>query len=207
MVSDRYQAIMDAMEGIMVQSCTRCPELVESRSQIVNGVGPADAELLIVGEAPGADEDARGKPFVGRSGMILTEKLTENGLPRNTVRITNCIRCRPPENRNPWVQELDNCREYLYQEINIVNPQLILAVGKVPAELLLDRTVAVTSEAGAIVEQRIDNIPRAVMVSLHPAAILYDRSKESILDETLGKAAEFLGYGTQSSQSNFTDFD
>lgn len=181
---------MEQRDGLRVTECTRCPTLVESRSQIVNGTGPADAAILFVGEGPGATEDQEGEPFVGRSGAVLDDMLRTVGLDREAVRITNCVRCRPPDNRNPTVDELGNCRGYLNQEINLVDPDVIVTLGKVPGEHLLDRSVAVTSEAGTVEEIRIGDTPRLVLICLHPAATLYDRSQEETLQETLGKAAE-----------------
>lgn len=183
----------DSMTGLCVNACTRCPELVESRSQIVNGVGPNDAELVIVGEAPGADEDQYGEPFVGRSGEILTEKLAAVGIKRNRVRITNCVRCRPPDNRNPRASERSHCSEWLERELDEIDPALILAVGKVPAEHLLGRQISVTAEAGSIERVKIGNDLRRIAISVHPAAMLYNRSQESTLERTLTLVAKELG--------------
>jgi uracil-DNA glycosylase len=184
---------MGEMEGPSVVACERCPALVESRSGIVNGIGPEDADLLVIGEAPGEQEDREGEPFVGRSGDLLTEKLRENGLDRETVRITNCVRCRPPENRDPKSEELENCRGYLEREIELVDPELLLTVGKVPSSHLLGRDVAVTTEAGSVEEIRIGERSYRVLICVHPAAMLYDRSQEVTLDETLSEAASLLG--------------
>lgn len=181
------------MQDLEVISCQRCPQLVESRSQIVNGVGPTDAELLIVGEGPGAQEDRDGEPFVGRSGQLLTEKLTAVGIDRSSVRITNCVRCRPPDNRDPRTAELANCREWLHREIELVDPLVVLAVGKVPAEHLLDRSVAVTTAAGTVEEITVGETAQRVIVCVHPAAMLYDPGQEETLDETLAVAARELG--------------
>lgn len=186
---------MENMEGARVTDCERCPALVESRSRIVNGVGPEDADLLIVGEAPGEQEDSEGEPFVGRSGAELDEKLREHGIARKEVRITNCVRCRPPENRDPTKEELGNCRGYLEREIELVDPGLIMTVGKVPTEHLLERDVAVTKEAGSVVEHRIGGEPRKVLISVHPAAMLYDRSQEDTFDSTIEEAAALIGAG------------
>ncbi|MFB6256705.1 MAG: uracil-DNA glycosylase family protein, partial [Haloplanus sp.] len=159
-------------DGPDVTACERCPALVESRSRIVNGVGPDDAALCFVGEAPGANEDERGEPFVGRSGSVLDDALRDAGLARADVRITNCVRCRPPENRDPHVEELDNCTEFLAAEIGRVDPDLIVTLGKVPGERLLDRSVAVTNETGSIVDARLGGESRRVLLCLHPAATL-----------------------------------
>lgn len=181
------------MDGPRVTDCERCPALVESRSRIVNGTGPEDADLLIVGEAPGEQEDREGEPFVGRSGSELDERLREQGIPREEVRITNCVRCRPPENRDPTKEELENCRGYLEREIELVDPELVMTVGKVPTEHLLERDVAVTKEAGTVEERRIGGASRRILISVHPAAMLYDRSQEETLEATIGEAASLIG--------------
>jgi len=115
--------------------CTKCDELCGNRTQIVNGDGPVDASILIVGEAPGANEDARGKPFVGQSGDVLTDALLRNGINRRDVRITNTVRCKPPDNRDPTVEERENCFPYLLDEIAAVDPVVIVPVGKIPIEV------------------------------------------------------------------------
>ncbi len=186
-----------------VTGCERCPALVDSRSRIVDGVGPADADLLFVGEAPGANEDQQGEPFVGRSGDVLDAGLRDVGLDRVDVRITNCVRCRPPENRDPTVEERGNCRVYLDREIAAVDPELVVTLGKVPAEHLLDRSVAVTSEAGNISEVTVEGSPYPVLVCVHPAATLYDPSQGDVFEATLRTAAERAGDGGQSSLGEF----
>jgi DNA polymerase len=191
------------MDGLSVTGCERCPALVDSRSQIVDGTGPADADLLFVGEGPGANEDDQGEPFVGRSGSVLDEGLREAGLARADVRITNCVRCRPPDNRDPRIEELTNCRSYLEAEIQRVDPELVVTLGKVPSEHLLDREVAVTSEAGDIAAATVGADSYPVLVSVHPAATLYDRSQEETFSTTLQKAAEYAGDGGQSTLGSF----
>ena len=176
-------------EGPDVVACERCPALVESRSRVVNGDGPADADLLFVGEGPGATEDREGRPFVGRSGDVLDEALRDAGLARADVRITNCVRCRPPENRDPHAEELANCRDHLDAEVRAVDPTLIVTLGKVPSEHLLDRAVAVTSEAGSVHDARVGGGARRVLVSLHPAATLYDASQREAFERGIVEAA------------------
>jgi len=190
-------------DDIEVRTCTRCPALCESRSRIVNGVGPADADLCFVGEAPGEREDSEGEPFVGRSGDVLDDALRDRGLSRQDVRITNCVRCRPPDNRDPSSEELSNCREYLEAEIDAVDPEVVVALGKVPAEHLLERSVAVTKEAGTLHDTRIAGQPRRVLVCVHPAATLYDRSQAETFEGALATAADYAGDG---GQSTFEDF-
>lgn len=180
-------------EDLRVCNCERCPELVDSRSRIVNGVGPADADLVFVGEGPGEQEDAKGEPFVGRSGEVLDDALRDAGLGRADVRITNCVRCRPPENRDPHKGELANCRGYLETELDRIDPDVIVTLGKVPSQHLLDRDVAITSEAGEVAEARIAGQSRRVLLSVHPAATLYDRSQREGFFETIEQAADLAG--------------
>jgi uracil-DNA glycosylase family 4 len=195
---------MEQMDGLDVVGCERCNDLCDSRSRIVNGVGPADADLLFVGEAPGANEDEQGEPFVGRSGDVLDEALREAGFDRGDVRITNCVRCRPPDNRDPRKAELANCRAYLETEIDRVDPEVVVTLGKVPAEHLLERDVAVTGEAGDVFDVAIAGQPRRVLVSVHPAATLYDPGQKETFESALTTAAEFTD--AQSGQSRLGEF-
>ena len=188
------------MDGLEVTACERCPELCESRSRIVNGVGPTDVNLVFIGEAPGANEDEQGEPFVGRSGTVLDDALREAGLSRGDVRITNCVRCRPPENRNPTTGELANCQGYLATELDRVDPELVVTLGKVPSEHLLDRSVAVTKEAGGLFDARVGDRSYRLLVSVHPAATLYDRSQADVFEETVAKAADIAGLGTSNTK-------
>lgn len=186
-----------------VTDCQQCSELVDSRSRIVDGVGPRDVDLLFVGEAPGAKEDELGEPFVGRSGDVLDDGLRDVGLDRSDVRITNCVRCRPPENRDPTGEERRNCRGYLDREIAAVDPELLVTLGKVPAENLLDRSVPVTAQAGTIHDVALAGATRRVLVCVHPAATLYDPGQCETFAKTLEKAAEYAGDGGQSTLGEF----
>lgn len=199
---------MGEMDGLCVTTCERCPALVESRGRIVNGVGPAAADLLFVGEAPGRREDEQGEPFVGRSGEILDEALRERGLARTDVRITNCVRCRPPANRDPAGTELENCLTYLDQEVAMVDPTLLVTLGKVPSEHLLDRSVGVTEEAGSLHDVSLGGATRPVLVCVHPAATLYDRSQRETFEAALDEAVALAGppdHG-RAGQSRIGDF-
>jgi DNA polymerase len=198
---------MGEMEDLCVTDCTRCPALVDSRSRIVNGAGPEDADLLFVGEGPGAKEDEQGEPFVGRSGTVLDDGLRTVGLARSDIRISNCVRCRPPENRDPKKDELANCRGYLEREIDRLDPEVIVTLGKVPSEHLLERSVAVTKEAGDLEEIRIDGTPRRLLICVHPAATLYDRSQEETFENALERAADLAGVAdSEGGQSRLDGF-
>jgi len=184
---------MSEMDELCITECTRCPALVDSRSRIVNGTGPDDADLVFVGEGPGAQEDSQGEPFVGRSGTVLDDALRDVGIAREDVRITNCVRCRPPDNRDPTKDELESCRGYLEAELAALDPAVIVTLGKVPSEHLLGRSVAVTNEAGTLEDIRVDGTPLRVLICLHPAATLYDRSQSTTFEETIAKAADLAG--------------
>jgi len=176
-----------------VDECERCDALVESRSRIVNGVGAPDASLVFVGEAPGAQEDEKGEPFVGRSGELLTEKLGMLGVSRDDVRITNSVRCRPPDNRDPHVGELENCRPYLVAEVDSVDPSVVCTLGRVPTENLLEGVGKVSDVVGDERTVEIGAKERTVVPCYHPAAMLYDRSKGDSIDETLARVVELAG--------------
>ena len=178
-----------------VRDCERCPELCASRSRIVNGVGPLDASLQFVGEAPGAQEDAQGEPFVGRSGAVLDDALRDRGLARRDVRISNCVRCRPPDNRNPYVGERRNCRAHLDNELSAVDPSVVLTLGRVPTLELTGEVVTVTDRAGDVIDHEIAGRTRHLVIGLHPAATLYNRSTRPIFDAALEQAIELAGLG------------
>ncbi|MDZ7689310.1 MAG: uracil-DNA glycosylase [Halobacteriales archaeon] len=173
-----------------VDACERCDALVESRSRIVNGVGDCSLGVVFVGEAPGADEDAQGEPFVGRSGEVLTEKLNALGVSRDEVRITNSVRCRPPDNRDPRVGELANCFPYLVAEIDTLDPNVVCTLGRVPTTNLVDGVGAMRDVVGDELGVEIGAKERLVVPCYHPAAMLYDRSKEETIDETLARVVE-----------------
>jgi uracil-DNA glycosylase family 4 len=109
--------------------CTRCPELVANRTQVVPGAGNPNADIMFVGEAPGREEDAQGVPFVGQAGKLLDSLLEHAGFDREQVFIANCLKCRPPDNRDPLQEEIDNCREYLLAQIAVIEPAVIAPLG------------------------------------------------------------------------------
>ncbi|HEX3149107.1 MAG TPA: uracil-DNA glycosylase [Gemmataceae bacterium] len=161
-----------------VRACDRCPELVATRTQTVFGVGPLGAELLFLGEAPGADEDRQGEPFVGAAGQMLNRIITGCGLKREEIFICNILRCRPPGNRQPKPDEAANCREYLDGTIDLVQPKVICCWGAVAAQNLLGTTTGITRLRGRFYEYR--GIP--VLCTFHPAALLEGRSPEKKKD-------------------------
>ncbi|HDK37414.1 MAG TPA: uracil-DNA glycosylase [Thiolapillus brandeum] len=152
-----------------VASCTAC-ELHTSRTQTVFGAGNTSARLMIVGEAPGAEEDRQGKPFVGRAGQLLNAMLHAIGLARQAVYIANILKCRPPGNRNPSPEEVAACRPFLQQQLSLIKPKVMLAVGGVAAHNLLDTDEAVGRLRNRVHYYGEDHIP--LLVTYHPAYLL-----------------------------------
>ena len=157
-----WDTLRDAVAG-----CTRCA-LCESRTQTVFGVGNPDADWMIIGEAPGAEEDRRGEPFVGRAGKLLDEMLRAVGQGRDRAFIANILKCRPPNNRDPKPDESAACRAYLERQIEMVAPKIILAVGRIAAQLLLDSDAPVGRMRGSL--HHLGDIP--LVVTYHPAYLL-----------------------------------
>lgn len=152
-----------------VKACTLC-ELHTSRTQTVFGVGDANADWLIIGEAPGAEEDRKGEPFVGRAGQLLNNMLQAIGLDRNRVFIANILKCRPPENRDPKPNEVASCENYLQQQIAMIKPKIILALGRVAAQNLLKVSTPIGKMRGQSYTFPGTQIP--VIVTYHPAYLL-----------------------------------
>jgi uracil-DNA glycosylase family 4 len=152
-----------------VAACTRCP-LHESRIQTVFGTGDRNADWMIIGEAPGADEDKQGAPFVGRAGQLLNEILFAAGFQRADVYIANILKCRPPVNRDPSAEEVASCRPYLEQQVELIQPKLLLAVGRIAAHSLLQTTMQVGRLRGKVHHFGEQEIP--LIVTYHPAYLL-----------------------------------
>jgi len=153
--------------------CTRCPQLAASRHSVVFGAGNADANLMFVGEAPGANEDQQGVPFVGQAGRLLDRLLEEIGLARADVFIANVLMCRPPQNRDPLPGEIDNCQEYLFRKLELIAPTVVCTLGNFSTKLLRGDPTGITRLHGRE-EVRVIG-PRAVRLYplYHPAAALY----------------------------------
>jgi DNA polymerase len=156
-----------------VAACTRC-KLHESRTQTVFGVGNPNADWMIIGEAPGAEEDRRGEPFVGRAGKLLDEMLQAAGQGRESVFIANILKCRPPNNRDPEPAESAECRRYLERQIELIQPKIILAVGRIAAHLLLETDTPVGRLRGTT--HYLDKTP--LIVTYHPAYLLRSPSQK-----------------------------
>lgn len=151
-----------------VSGCPRCQELVDTRTQTVFGVGNPQARLVFCGEAPGADEDKQGEPFVGRAGQLLTKIIEACTLSREEVYILNVLKCRPPGNRNPLPTEVHNCRGYLDRQLEIIRPEYICCLGTVAAQTLLETTTPIGRLRGSFHDYK--GIP--VWCTYHPAYLL-----------------------------------
>jgi uracil-DNA glycosylase family 4 len=155
--------------------CQRC-KLAPSRTNLVFGVGNPDADLVFVGEAPGADEDAQGEPFVGKAGQLLTKMIEAMGYTRDDVYICNVLKCRPPGNRNPEPDEVAKCEPFLKQQLAAIRPRMIVALGKFAAQCLLRDDTPITRLRGGF--RSYEGIP--LMPTLHPAYLLRDPSKKKL---------------------------
>jgi uracil-DNA glycosylase family 4 len=151
-----------------ISSCPKCKELASTRTQVVFGSGNPDADIMVIGEAPGAEEDKQGKPFVGRAGQLLTKILEAINLKREEVYIANILKCRPPQNRNPEPREIQNCEPYLFRQLDMIKPKLILALGTFASQTLL-RT---KEPLGRLRGKFHDYQGIKTMVTYHPAALL-----------------------------------
>ena len=155
----------------LICNCTKC-SLGKKRKNFVFGVGNPDADIVVVGEAPGADEDAQGEPFVGRAGKLLTDILKAINFTREEIFICNILKCRPPENRNPLPEEIFQCEPYLFKQLELIKPKLILATGSFAAQTLLKTKEPLGRMRGKFYNFQVNGINAKLLVTYHPAALL-----------------------------------
>jgi len=172
--ADRREALKAVYE--QARGCEKCPQLAATRTTVVFGAGNADADLMFVGEAPGANEDKQGLPFVGSAGKLLEKLLGEIGLARADVFIANVLKCRPPGNRDPHPTEIEACQDYLWRQIDLIQPLVLCTLGNFSTKLLRGDPTGITRLHGSA-EVRVIG-PRAVRLYpiYHPAAALYTPS-------------------------------
>ena len=163
-----------------VQVCTKCP-LHETRTKAVFGAGNADADLMFVGEAPGADEDRQGLPFVGRAGQLLNQLLEEIGLSREEVFIANVLKSRPPGNRDPLPLEIQACEPYLFEQVRLIEPKVVCTLGNFATKLLTGSPVGITRVRGTPQLHELGGRPVFLLPLLHPAAALRTPSMKETL--------------------------
>lgn len=183
----------DVFEGFrqQVEACTRCP-LHDSRMQVVFGSGDPAADLFFVGEAPGAEEDRSGIPFVGRSGRLLDRLLEGIGISRQEVFISNVVKCRPPENRDPSSLEIETCSPYLERQVELVEPRVICSLGNFATRLLTGEKKGITQLHGVPREIGIGSLQTTLFPLFHPAAALRSPAYASGLEEDFARIPELL---------------
>lgn len=175
-----------------VANCRRC-KLCDSRTQTVFGVGDRGSRLMVVGEAPGADEDRQGEPFVGRAGKLLDQMLRAMGWPRERVYIGNLLKCRPPNNRDPQLDEVAACEPYLHRQIELVRPDLLLALGRVAAQNLLKTELPIGKLRGQV--HRYGPLQTPLVVTYHPAYLLRSPREKARAWTDLKRARALLADG------------
>jgi len=171
--------------------CTLCP-LSETRTNVVFGAGNSDAGLMFVGEAPGAEEDRQGLPFVGRAGGLLNELLAGIGLKREDVFVANVLKCRPPGNRDPQPVEIETCQPYLYRQVDLIEPRVVATLGNFATKLLTGSRVGITKVRGTVQVHDIGGRTVFLMPLLHPAAALRTPSLVDTLREDFAKLPELM---------------
>jgi DNA polymerase len=179
---------LEAIKDDIGADCRRCKLCSLGRSQIVFGVGNAKARLMFVGEAPGEEEDKRGEPFVGRAGQLLTKIIEAIGLTREQVYIANVIKCRPPNNRNPEPDEVAACEPFLFRQIDVIQPKVIVPLGKFAAQCVLKTMDPITKLRG----RQFDYRGRVLIPTFHPAYLLRNPSAKREVWEDMKKVRDIL---------------
>ena len=169
-----------------IVSCNKC-SLAKTRTNAVPGTGYHKSEIIFIGEAPGRSEDLKGEPFVGAAGKILSEALEYAGLPRTQVYITNVVKCRPPNNRQPNTHEIDSCNVYLLDELKMIDPKIICILGNTAFGSLLNGN-SIIKNRGKIIKRD----GRAYFVTVHPAAAIYNPKLRQVLKDDLKLLSEIL---------------
>jgi DNA polymerase len=187
-VSRNAAEALAAIKSDLGPDCSRCKLHRLGRRQVVFGVGNPDADLMFVGEAPGADEDIQGIPFVGRAGQLLTKMIQAINLERDQVYIANVIKCRPPENRNPEPDEVETCEPFLFQQIDAVRPRVIVALGSFAAKALLRSNDSISRLRGRVYDFR----GAKLIPTFHPAFLLRSPERKRDAWEDLKRARALL---------------
>ncbi len=192
------QKLLDELKE-QVEHCKKCP-LYQTRTQIVFGEGNPDADILFVGEAPGFEEDRQGRPFVGRAGKLLTDIITKGmGLNREDIYIGNVLKCRPPQNRTPSAQEIVACSPYLFEQIKIIRPKIIIALGSPALRTLLDTKESITKLRGRFYDYYVNGPLMSsgeaikLMPTFHPAYLLRNPNEKIKVWEDIKQVLRYLG--------------
>ena len=191
--AERREALKELFNR--ARTCTRCSELAATRRTVVFGAGNADADLMFVGEAPGASEDEQGPPFVGRAGRLLDQLLEEIALQRSGVWICNVLKCRPPGNRDPQPIEIENCQEYLLGQVELIEPTVICTLGNFSTKLLRGDPTGITRLHGRPEVLTLGSRAVRLYPIYHPAAALYTPRMLQTLREDFARIPELLALG------------
>lgn len=177
------------------EACTRC-QLHESRDKVVFGSGNPDADLMFVGEAPGAEEDRTGLPFVGRSGRLLDQLLAEIGITRAEVFIANVVKCRPPDNRDPARAEIEACKSYLERQVQLIEPRLVCTLGNFATKLLSGDPAGITKVHGEAKRAKLGASQVMIFPLFHPAAALRSPKYAAGLREDFARIPQLISQGS-----------
>jgi uracil-DNA glycosylase len=188
------------------KQCVRCP-LHQTRTTVVFGAGNADADLMFVGEAPGANEDRQGLPFVGQAGKLLDKLLVEIGLERGDVFVANVLKCRPPDNRDPLPNEISACRDYLHRQIELIEPTVICTLGNFSTKLLRGDTTGITRVHGQEEVREIGSRAVRLYPLYHPAAALYTPSTLELLRADFHRIPSLLELGPPPQPEPMPEFE
>ncbi|HEY4427864.1 MAG TPA: uracil-DNA glycosylase [Solirubrobacteraceae bacterium] len=191
--AERREALKDVLAR--ARACVRCSELAATRKTVVFGMGNADADLMFVGEAPGASEDEQGLPFVGRAGKLLDRLLEEIGLDRSEVFITNTLQCRPPGNRDPLPIEIENCQQFLLEKVELIQPIVVCTLGNFATKLLRGDPTGITRLHGQPEVRVLGSRAVRLYPIYHPAAALYTPRMLETLREDFARLPELLALG------------
>jgi len=183
------------IDGIATRSIIKC-RLCSNRTNVVFGEGDLEARLMLVGEAPGEQEDLQGRPFVGRAGQLLTKFLNLYGISRSRVYITNIVKCRPPGNRNPAPDEIKTCYPYLEEQIRLISPSVILCLGAFSARTILNlpQNTPISRIRGKEQKAEVGGVEISVVPTFHPAYLLRNRRGEPEFQRDLERALKLAGY-------------
>lgn len=189
LIADRIRKLLAALDEFEreIRECRKC-QLGKSRTNFVFGDGSSRAEIVFIGEAPGRDEDLQGIPFVGRAGKLLDQILAGYGLSRKEVYICNILKCRPPGNRDPLPEEIEQCEPFLWKQLELISPRIIVALGSIAAQTLLKTTISIGRLRGNTYLYK--NVP--LIVTYHPAAVLRNPGLRRGIDEDMEKALSYF---------------
>ncbi|OUJ18751.1 Uracil-DNA glycosylase [Methanonatronarchaeum thermophilum] len=177
-----------------IKNCRKC-QLHKNRTNIVTGHGPTNAETMLIGEAPGKQEDKQSKPFVGKAGKILTQTLENTGIQKNNLYITNVIKCRPPKNRDPNKKEMEACKQHLQTQIKQINPTYIICLGRIASKQLTGKNIKLKNKHGTFLRTTKEYGKKKAYITYHPAATIYNKKLKQTIKKDLQKFKQIQTLG------------